>query len=133
MTAVSPLKRATIFCRDIEASLALYRDILGFDVAEDKLVEGSAMGAMIGYPQGVKMRIVHLQSEKSDTAAVFDKPSPFASAPIPPAEPPAAKPETLKSPAPAAPSTLLSGHPRSFTTTWGAGSVRGNIPAETGR
>jgi hypothetical protein len=51
-------------------------------------------------------------SEKSDTAAVFDKPSsfasaqpsPFASAPIPPAEPPAAeKPEPMPSPSPAAP------------------------------
>lgn len=70
MNAVSPLKRMTIFCRDIEASLALYRDILGFDVAEDKVVEGEAMGGMIGYPEGVKMRIVHLQSEKSDNGLI---------------------------------------------------------------
>ncbi len=60
----------TIFCRDIETSLSLYRDILGFDVAEDKVVEGSAMGEMIGYPQGVSMRIVHLQSNNSDNGLV---------------------------------------------------------------
>lgn len=70
MARVSPLKRVTIFCRDIEKSLALYRDILGFDIAEDKTVEGAAIGAMIGYPDGVSMRIVHLRSEHSENGLI---------------------------------------------------------------
>ena len=65
----SPLKRATIFCRDAEASLKLYRDILGFDVIEDKRVSGPAMGKMIGLDD-VSMRILHLQSEDLDAGLI---------------------------------------------------------------
>jgi len=65
----SPLKRATIFCRDAERSLKLYRDILGFDVIEDKRVAGPAMGKMIGLDD-VQMRILHLQSQGGEDGLI---------------------------------------------------------------
>ena len=65
----SPLKRATIFCRDIEKSLSLYRDILGFTVAEDKTVAGPAMAKMIGLDD-CSMHICHLQAQKSEDGLI---------------------------------------------------------------
>jgi len=65
----SPLKRATIFCRNIEKSLALYRDILGFKVAEDKTVSGPAMAKMIGLDD-CTMRICHLQAQNSEDGLI---------------------------------------------------------------
>ena len=65
----SPLKRATIFCRDIEKSLALYRDILGFSVAEEKTVSGPAMAKMIGLDD-CSMHICHLQAQNSEDGLI---------------------------------------------------------------
>ena len=50
MNLTSPLKRMTIFNRDMEASLALYRDILGFTVIEDKLISGPGNGSAVTPP-----------------------------------------------------------------------------------
>jgi catechol 2,3-dioxygenase-like lactoylglutathione lyase family enzyme len=44
----TPVRRVTIFCRDAAASLHCYRDMLGFDVIEDKRVSGPAIGRMVG-------------------------------------------------------------------------------------
>jgi catechol 2,3-dioxygenase-like lactoylglutathione lyase family enzyme len=55
------VKRTSIFCRDIEASLALYRDILGFEVVEDKHVEGPAIAGMVGL-EDCRFRICHLRA-----------------------------------------------------------------------
>ena len=65
----TPLKRMTIFCKNIERSLALYRDILGFTVAEEKTVSGPAMGQMLGLG-ACTMRIVHLQSSQSENGLI---------------------------------------------------------------
>ncbi|MCB1677919.1 MAG: VOC family protein [Halioglobus sp.] len=40
--------RTTLFCRDIEKSLQLYRDTLGLQVIDDKTLEGAAAGALLG-------------------------------------------------------------------------------------
>lgn len=40
--------RTTLFCRDIEKSLQLYRDTLGLHVIDDKALEGPAAGALLG-------------------------------------------------------------------------------------
>lgn len=40
--------RVTIFCRDLDRSLSLYRDILGFTIVEDKTLEGPGAGALLG-------------------------------------------------------------------------------------
>jgi len=68
-TNITPIKRATIFCRDTERSLACYRDILGLEVIEDKRLEGHAFGRMMGLGECV-IRIVHLQAEQSSNGLV---------------------------------------------------------------
>lgn len=43
-------ERFTIFCRDMQASLAFYRDVLGLLVVEEKTIEGAAAGALLQLP-----------------------------------------------------------------------------------
>lgn len=43
-------ERFTIFCRDMRASLAFYRDVLGLLVVEEKTLEGAAAGALLQLP-----------------------------------------------------------------------------------
>jgi catechol 2,3-dioxygenase-like lactoylglutathione lyase family enzyme len=61
VSAVGPVKRVTLWVRDAEASLALYRDLLGLAVIEDKLLEGPAVAGLLGLEAG-RLRIVHLAS-----------------------------------------------------------------------
>jgi catechol 2,3-dioxygenase-like lactoylglutathione lyase family enzyme len=61
MNLTTPVRRVTIFCRDAEASLRCYRDLLGFSVIEDKRVSGPALGRMVGLAD-CTMRILHLRS-----------------------------------------------------------------------
>lgn len=65
----TPVKRTTVFCRDLDASLALYRDILKLRVADDKTISGPAMGRMLGLDD-CTMRIVHLQSALSENGLI---------------------------------------------------------------
>lgn len=57
--SVGPLKRVTLWVRDIDASLALYRDALGLVVLEDKQLSGPQIARMVGLEQA-QLRIVHL-------------------------------------------------------------------------
>lgn len=57
---ISGFARTTIFCRDIERSLKLYRDLLGLQVIEDKTLSGPAIGRLIGL-ETCRLRIVHLR------------------------------------------------------------------------
>jgi catechol 2,3-dioxygenase-like lactoylglutathione lyase family enzyme len=59
VAGTGPLKRVTIWVRDAEASLSLYRDVIGLDVIEDKTLSGPAIAAMVGL-QDATLRIVHL-------------------------------------------------------------------------
>lgn len=61
MSRITGLARTTIFCRDIEKSLRLYRDILGLHLVADKTLDGAAIGRMIGL-ESCRLRIVHLQA-----------------------------------------------------------------------
>ena len=65
MSRTGPVKRITIWVRDIERSLALYRDLLGFEVIEDKTLAGPAIMGMVGYLDG-HLRMVHLASAGTD-------------------------------------------------------------------
>jgi catechol 2,3-dioxygenase-like lactoylglutathione lyase family enzyme len=58
---VAPLSRASIFVRDLEASLALYRDILGLRVRVDRALDGERFDQIMG-TRGVKARVRILQS-----------------------------------------------------------------------
>lgn len=52
-------ERATIFCRDLDASLGFYRDLLGLVPVEEKVIEGAAAGALLQLPP-CRMRIALL-------------------------------------------------------------------------
>lgn len=68
MTATSgagragPIKRVTIWVRDAEASLRVYRDALGLQVIEDKTLAGAPIARMVGLEQA-SLRIVHLAAD----------------------------------------------------------------------
>lgn len=59
---VSAVKRVSIFCRDLDRSLAFYRDLLGMKQIEDKTVSGAAVGKLVNLPAAT-MRIVYLQAD----------------------------------------------------------------------
>ena len=61
---ISSFQRTTIFCRDAEQSLQLYRDILGFEVIEDKTISGPAAGALIQLPD-CTLRMLLLATSKA--------------------------------------------------------------------
>jgi len=65
----TPIRRATIFCRDIEKSLSCYRDLLQLTIVEDKRLSGSGIARMMGLEQCV-IRIMHLQSGNSPDGLV---------------------------------------------------------------
>ncbi len=60
-----PVKRVTLWVRDIEASLRVYRDALGLVVIEDKALAGAAIARMVGLEQAA-LRIVHLAAPGMD-------------------------------------------------------------------
>jgi len=55
-------ERHTIFCADMDASLVLYRDLLGLVVVEEKVIEGAAAGGLLQLPP-CRMRIALLAAE----------------------------------------------------------------------
>lgn len=61
---VAPLARATIFVRDIEESLKLYRDILGMRPMFDNYWKGSGINAIMG-TDGVELRATVLMAGES--------------------------------------------------------------------
>tara|TARA_Y100000748_G_scaffold39371_1_gene29146 strand:+ start:795 stop:1286 length:492 start_codon:yes stop_codon:yes gene_type:complete len=63
----TPVSRITLFCRDLEKSLALYRDILGFEEVESKTVQTKAFNELMNiHDKNCFVRISYLQSERSD-------------------------------------------------------------------
>tara|TARA_Y100000739_G_scaffold136615_1_gene117609 strand:- start:504 stop:995 length:492 start_codon:yes stop_codon:yes gene_type:complete len=63
----SPVSRVTLFCRDIEKSLALYRDILGFEEIENKSIQSKEFNELMNISdENCFVRISYLQSERSD-------------------------------------------------------------------
>jgi catechol 2,3-dioxygenase-like lactoylglutathione lyase family enzyme len=60
-----PLKRVTLWVRDAEASLRVYRDAIGLAVIEDKALAGAAIARMVGLEQA-SLRIVHLAAAGAD-------------------------------------------------------------------
>lgn len=65
----SAFSRTTIFCRDIDASLALYEGILGFPIIDDKTLEGTAAGALLG-AGSCTLRIVLLGETGSESPCI---------------------------------------------------------------
>ena len=48
----TPVSRITLFCRDLEKSLALYRDILGFEEVENKTIQTKAFNELMNMLNG---------------------------------------------------------------------------------
>lgn len=69
MNASAPLRfeRMTLFCRDLDASLAFYRDLLGLVPVEEKTIEGAAAGGLLQLPP-CRMRIALLAPSAQDDA-----------------------------------------------------------------
>ena len=62
--SVSSMTRATIFVRDLDESLRLYRDLLGLTTRVDTLVEGDPINEIMG-TKGYGLKAVILQSGDS--------------------------------------------------------------------
>ncbi len=63
----TPVSRITLFCRDLEKSLALYRDILGFEEVESKTIQTKAFNELMNiHDENCFVRISYLQSDRSD-------------------------------------------------------------------
>lgn len=62
-------ERFTIFCRDLDASLRIYRDILGMVPVEEKVIEGPAAGGLLQLP-ACRMRIALLAPSAEAPVAV---------------------------------------------------------------
>jgi catechol 2,3-dioxygenase-like lactoylglutathione lyase family enzyme len=60
-----PIKRVTLWVRDIDAALRVYRDALGLVVIEDKSLAGPSIARMVGLEQA-SLRIVHLAAPGVD-------------------------------------------------------------------
>jgi catechol 2,3-dioxygenase-like lactoylglutathione lyase family enzyme len=62
--SVSSMTRATIFVRDLDQSLQLYRDLLGLKTRVDTVVEGDRINEIMG-TEGYGLKAVILQSGES--------------------------------------------------------------------
>ena len=62
-------ERMTIFCRDIDTSLAFYRDTLGLVSVEEKQIEGAAAGGLLQLPP-CRLRIALLAETAAERAVV---------------------------------------------------------------
>ena len=62
-------ERFTIFCRDLQASLHFYRDLLGLVVVEEKTIEGAAAGGLLQLP-ACRMQIALLAASADSPVIV---------------------------------------------------------------
>lgn len=58
---LTPMLRASVFVRDIDESLKLYRDILGLKARRELLLEGEAVNQVLG-TSGKRVRVAILQA-----------------------------------------------------------------------
>ena len=66
---INLLHHSTIVVDDLEKSLHFYRDILGFKVQIDQVLEGEEISTILGMPE-VKSRVVVLQVGEQQTGMV---------------------------------------------------------------
>mgnify|MGYP000261162521 CR=1 FL=1 len=67
----TPVSRITLFCRDLDRSLELYRDILGFDEVESKTIQSKAFNDLMKIDdEECFVRMSYLQSEKSGVGLI---------------------------------------------------------------
>lgn len=59
MSSIPPLKRVTLWVRNLERSIAFYRDVIGLELLEQKDLRGPGVAGLVGYEDG-RIRIAHL-------------------------------------------------------------------------
>jgi len=69
VSLVSPITRISLFVRDLDASLAFYRDLLEFCVVADKQVGGPGVARLMGL-HDCQLRVVYLQAEDNEFGMV---------------------------------------------------------------
>ena len=63
----TPVSRITLFCRNLDQSLELYRDILGFKEIENKTIQSKKFNKLMNIEdENCFVRISYLQSEESE-------------------------------------------------------------------
>ena len=71
MNQTSPIRRVTIFCRNIEKSLKLYRDILGFTVIEKKTIKTQEFSTLMNIKdKEAFIDICYLQSNDKEDGLI---------------------------------------------------------------
>ena len=80
--STTPVSRITLFCRDLDQSLELYRDILGFKEIENKTIQSKEFNELMNIEdENCFVRISYLQSQESDHGLIafcllYTSPSP---------------------------------------------------------
>ena len=65
--STTPVSRITLFCRDLDQSLELYRDILGFKEIENKTIQSKEFNELMNIEdENCFVRISYLQSDESE-------------------------------------------------------------------
>ena len=65
--STTPVSRITLFCRDLDQSLELYRDILCFKEIENKTIQSKEFNELMNIEdENCFVRISYLQSEESE-------------------------------------------------------------------
>ena len=64
---VSPVSRTTVFVRDLEESLKLYRDLLGMQPRTERMLEGEFWNEVVGTAgEGKRIRVVILNTTEGE-------------------------------------------------------------------
>ena len=77
----TPVSRITLFCRNLDQSLELYRDILGFKEIENKTIQSKEFNELMNIEdENCFVRISYLQSKESEHGLIacllYTSPSP---------------------------------------------------------
>lgn len=66
-------ERVTIFCRDLDASLCFYRDLLSLIAVEEKTIEGAAAGALLQLPScRIRIALLAPRADAPATIGLFE-------------------------------------------------------------
>jgi lactoylglutathione lyase len=69
MSQIPVLKRVTLWVRNLDRSIAFYRDVIGLEILEQKDLRGPGIAGLVGYEDG-RLRIVHLGTPGSTSGWV---------------------------------------------------------------
>ncbi len=71
-------KRTTIIVRDMQKSLAFYRDLLGWDLFYEGFVDGEGVSQLMGFPcKGVKMAVLNAQGSQWGNVGLMEPVEPM--------------------------------------------------------